>query len=468
MLRQRGHLFFTLAILLDTLTVSAAWFASYFVRFHLGLFAYAGPRPPGIEEFAQVLPAVLICILAALAACGLYRPPETNSLMKESRRLVGAAVLGWLAMLSILYYVSREPYSRVLLAIFLFASPLALIASRLLLRRLFFGLRKRGVGVRPAAMVGSGRLAQKVIRQIRKHPWVAERVHYVISDAELPAGRKVCGLPVLGRADEIPQCLREHPVDAVFVATKTLYPEKGEPVLESLGKFSVKVILVPDLPAMWTMNLAVGELDGVPVIHLRDSLIHGWHAVAKRAMDIAGSLLLLALLGVPMLFIAALVRLTSPGPALFKQERMGLGGKPFVLLKFRSMRMDAEDETGPVWATSDDPRRTWFGAFLRRTSLDELPQLLNILKGDMSLVGPRPERPCFVQQFMEQLPAYMLRHHVKAGLTGWAQVHGYRGRTSLRKRLQYDLYYINNWSLGLDLTILALTPFVGMMQKHAY
>ena len=217
------------------------------------------------------------------------------------------------------------------------------------------------------------------------------------------------------------------------------------------------------------ISAKAGEIEGMPVIQLRGTPIYGWYAVAKRTIDILGSLLFLLVFGWwIMLILAVLIKLTGRGPVLFKQERMGVGGKPFVMWKFRSMRVDAEKETGPTWATRDDSRRTAIGAFMRRASLDELPQFINVLCGDMSLVGPRAERPHFVEQFVSEVPAYMLRHNVKAGITGWAQVNGLRGGTSLEKRLQYDLYYINNWSLQFDIFILLLTPFTGFIDRNAY
>jgi exopolysaccharide biosynthesis polyprenyl glycosylphosphotransferase len=223
---------------------------------------------------------------------------------------------------------------------------------------------------------------------------------------------------------------------------------------------------VPDFKRTFALAASVGELGGLPMIQLRGSPITGWNAAAKRSIDLVGSAVLLIVLGFPMLLLAALVRLTSRGPVIFKQERMGLGGRRFTMQKFRSMRADAEQETGPVVGEVADPRCTGLGRLMRRLGLDELPQLVNVLRGDMSLVGPRPERPHFVEQFAQGVPAYMLRHDVKAGLTGWAQINGLRGQCSLRKRLQYDLYYINNWSLGFDLFILAATPLACFIRRR--
>jgi Undecaprenyl-phosphate glucose phosphotransferase len=229
-----------------------------------------------------------------------------------------------------------------------------------------------------------------------------------------------------------------------------------------------EVRLVADVPDLAGLSLTTTNLDGLPVIGLRESPHFGLNVVVKRAMDMALSLVALAVLSPVMLLIALLVKLTSPGPVFYRQERCGLNGESFMMLKFRSLRVDAEAQTGAIWAQKDDPRRTRLGAFLRKSSLDELPQLFNVLCGDMSLVGPRPERPVFIQQFQKTIPNYMVRHCVKAGITGWAQVHGWRGNTSLRKRVQYDLYYITHWTPWLDLRIMWMTVFHGLFHRNAY
>src|SRR5262249_22311611 len=239
-------------------------------------------------------------------------------------------------------------------------------------------------------------------------------------------------------------------------------------IFDILSRSLVEVRLVTDVPTLAGLSLTTTSIDGLPVIGLRESPHFGLNILVKRLIDIVVSALALVLLAPLLLLIAALVKLTSPGPVFYRQERCGLNGGKFEMLKFRSMRVDAEQQTGAIWAQKDDPRRTRLGAFLRATSLDELPQLINVLKGDMSLVGPRPERPVFIQQFSKTIPNYMARHCVKAGMTGWAQVHGWRGNTSLRKRVQYDLYYITHWTPWLDMRILWTTVFRGLRHRNAY
>jgi Undecaprenyl-phosphate glucose phosphotransferase len=239
-------------------------------------------------------------------------------------------------------------------------------------------------------------------------------------------------------------------------------------VFDTLSGTLAEVRLAADVPALAGFSLNVTNLDGLPVIGLRESPHFGLNIIVKRAMDIIVSALALIFLSPLLLLLAVVVKMTSKGPVFFRQERCGLNGQPFQMLKFRSMRADAERQTGAVWAQKDDPRRTWLGTFLRKTSLDELPQLFNVLKGDMSLVGPRPERPVFIQKFNKTIPNYNARHRVKAGITGWAQVHGWRGNTSLRKRVQFDLYYITHWTPWLDLRIMWMTLWHGLFHRNAY
>jgi Undecaprenyl-phosphate glucose phosphotransferase len=239
-------------------------------------------------------------------------------------------------------------------------------------------------------------------------------------------------------------------------------------LLESTSREMVDVKVVPDLLQVIALRARLEDLDGVPVINVNDVPLQGFNSVLKRAIDIAISAVALLVLALPLFVVALLVKATSRGPVFYRQERMGLDGKPFTIVKFRSMYNDAERETGPVWTIPDDPRVTPLGRFLRRSNIDELPQLWNVFRGDMSIVGPRPERPHFVQPFKHRIPQYMLRHKVKAGLTGWAQVNGWRGNTPLEKRIEYDLYYIENWSVRLDMKIIWLTLVKGFFHKHAY
>ncbi|HMF09876.1 MAG TPA: exopolysaccharide biosynthesis polyprenyl glycosylphosphotransferase, partial [Thermoanaerobaculia bacterium] len=276
------------------------------------------------------------------------------------------------------------------------------------------------------------------------------------------------GVPVKGSTVEAGGVADEMGADTVFLALPLEAHRTMLAVLQDVGRTVPDVRVVPDLLQHITFRAGVEDFDGLPVVHLTQVPLTGWMSLVKRGLDVALSAC--ALVGLSPLFaaIAAAIRIEDRGPIFYRQRRMGLDGRPFDIVKFRSMVSGAEDGSGPTWASQDDPRRTRVGRFLRRWSLDELPQLINVLSGEMSLVGPRPERPEFVREFKERLPQYMLRHRVRAGMTGWAQVHGWRGNTSLTKRIEYDLYYIENWSLSLDLKILWMTLRYGFTHRNAY
>jgi Undecaprenyl-phosphate glucose phosphotransferase len=343
------------------------------------------------------------------------------------------------------------------------------VAALLLGRRLSWALirtlRSHGYNQTFSLIVGAGRVARKTERALRHASWMGiKNVGFV----DEQASRLCDDLDVLGGFADLPDLIAKYQIGHVFIALPLNRYHDARRAFDTLSKLVVEVRLVADLPALTGLSLSTTNLDGLPVLGLRESPHFGLNVVVKRCMDVVLSAVGLVVLSLPMALIALLVKLTSPGPVFYRQERCGLNGEPFHMLKFRSMRADAEKQTGAVWARKDDDRRTWLGTLLRQWSLDELPQLFNVLRGDMSLVGPRPERPVFIQQFKKTVPNYMARHCVKSGITGWAQVHGWRGNTSLRKRLQYDLYYITHWTPWLDLRILWMTVFHGLVHRNAY
>jgi Undecaprenyl-phosphate glucose phosphotransferase len=339
-----------------------------------------------------------------------------------------------------------------------------LLARRVLWRVLKF-LRGRGLNQGRAVIVGCGRTGRLVAQRIDSNRWTGlEAVGYV----DVLGKTKPAGLPWLGEIHELPQIVARHDVDHVFVALPLARYGELPLVYSALSNLLVEVQLVPDLPQLAGMRIRHLEVDEVPFLSLRENPHYGWRRTAKRGMDLVLGSLALVLLSPLMVLLAVLIKLTSRGPVLYRQARAGLGGRTFPMLKFRSMYLDAEGVTGPVWTVRNDQRCTPLGQFMRRWSLDELPQLFNVLAGEMSLVGPRPERGVFVEKFRRQLPSYCQRHQVKSGITGWAQVNGWRGNTSLRRRLECDLYYISNWSLALDLKILLMTLYRGFRHRNAY
>jgi exopolysaccharide biosynthesis polyprenyl glycosylphosphotransferase len=311
-------------------------------------------------------------------------------------------------------------------------------------------------------VVGAGKMGREITEKLLAQGDHGFEVVGFLDDDPAKLGKSIAGVPVIGTTLDVQTVVAAQRVDQLFVALPLEAHRKMMRVLQAVGSECVEVRLVPDILQYAAIKATLEDLDGTPVINLTQVPLEGWSSLVKRVVDVLlSSAALLAL--VPFLpFVALAIWIEDRGSIFYRQERMGLDGRPFQIWKFRSMRVNAEDSTGPIWAVEGDPRRTRFGSFLRRWSLDELPQLWNVLHGEMSLVGPRPERPSFVQEFKQHLPQYMLRHRVKAGITGWAQVHGWRGNTSVRKRLEYDLYYVENWSLGLDFKILWMTLRHGL------
>jgi len=452
-----------LAFLACDLSVTAGvWFAAYFLRYSLWSAEHGVPK---LNVVAGELPLLLLLAGVAYRACGMYEVHRLREMPHEIGRVCQASGLLFVLAITSVFY-RRDLYeSRLALALFLGLNAVALSVARRVVWRVVKYLRSQGLNYGRAVIVGSGRTGRLVARTIRRNAWTGlGAVGYV----DAPGKSEPIGLPRLGTIDQLGVIVAAHRIDHVFVALPLSRYGELPNVYRALADLLIEVQLVPDLPNLAGMRVRSMEIDDVAFLSLRGNPHYGWRRVAKRAMDIALAALALAILAPWMVLLAALIKLTSRGPVLYKQPRAGLGGRTFGMLKFRSMRVDAERTTGPVWANRDDQRCTPLGRFMRRWSLDELPQLFNVLAGHMSLVGPRPERGVFVERFRRQFPSYAQRHQVKAGITGWAQVNGWRGNTSLRRRLECDLYYISNWSLWLDCKILCLTLWRGLRHRNAY
>jgi Undecaprenyl-phosphate glucose phosphotransferase len=358
--------------------------------------------------------------------------------------------------------------SQAVWAIFLGLNIMLTYSLRQLMREVFERRWRSGIGLRRVLIAGSGELGRIVADKIIEHRELGYQIAGFVDDRASGDHLGYRGLPLLGTIDQTADIAARESIDHLYVALPPEQHVKTIELLDLTSRECIDVKVVPDILQVIALRARLEDLDGLPVININEPSLQGVNALVKRAIDIVISSLALLVLAVPIGVIALLVRLTSRGPAFFRQERMGLDGKSFSIVKFRSMLNDAERETGPVWTQRNDPRVTAFGKFLRKSNLDELPQLWNVLRGDMSIVGPRPERPHFVAQFKHRIPQYMLRHKVRAGLTGWAQVNGWRGNTAIDKRIEYDLYYIENWSVRLDLKIMWLTIVKGFFHKHAY
>ena len=369
--------------------------------------------------------------------------------------------------MTVTYFFREDRYSRGALALFTVLSFAGVGLTRFLFKEGLSALRRRGYNLRYVLVLGSGRLASQVLAEMDARRELGFSPVGCLSLTRARVGRKVAGTEVIGTIGDLGPILLRQQIDQVLVALPTRCFHRLPRIMEICADTTVDVKLVPDVYQYATLFGGLEEFGGLPIVNLQSVGVLGINAVAKRAFDLLFSTLFLVVLAPLLVVLALAVKLTSRGPVLYRQERVGLDGRPFAMLKFRTMLADAEEQ-GPRFAERADPRVTQIGAFLRRTSLDELPQLFNVLAGDMSLVGPRPERPVFIARFRRRIPRYQLRHMVKAGMTGWAQIHGLRGKTSIAKRVEYDLYYIEHWSLLLDLRILLRTIAFGFLSRNAY
>ncbi|MEM6796936.1 MAG: undecaprenyl-phosphate glucose phosphotransferase [Acidobacteriota bacterium] len=454
----------------DLLATLAAFFLAWLLRFELEI----PPLTKGIPDFSRyldLLPMVLILWPIVFYFHGLYQGRRNRSRVDEALTLMLAVFFATFLISAIQAWYrptisadSDRPftYSRAFIGIFVIVDLALVLASRVSIRMFLQKRRLAGHNLQRILIIGAGNLGKGIVAKLQAHLELGFEVVGFLDDDPGKASRSFLGVPVLGTLREAEQVLDRHTVDQVYVALPLEAHRKMLRVLERISQHCVEVKLVPDVLQYATLTASLEDLDGTPVINLSRVPLQGWSSLAKRAMDIAIATAGLLALSPFFPLVAFLIWWEDRGPIFYKQERMGLDGKSFMIWKFRSMRVDAESTTGPVWAIRGDSRRTGLGSFMRQWSIDELPQLWNVLKGEMSIIGPRPERPTFVHEFKHKIPDYMLRHRVKAGITGWAQVHGWRGNTSIKKRIEYDLYYIQNWSLVLDLRILWMTVRSGL------
>ena len=440
---------------------------------YLTFYYYLLPKPEFDDFPARYQIAILVGMLLTILILSwfqVYRPWRGIRLRQE----LWTIFLAWggaiIAMIIIAFFTKTSTdFSRVWIAGWWITSGILIIALRVAIRLSLRFARSRGYNQRQVVVAGAGSLGQKIVSRIRSAPWVGLEIIGFFDDNEQLQGQVINGIPVAGKLDDMEMYLQKEDIDQVWIAL----PLRAETRMKQLMKkilvsTSAEIRFVPDIFEFRLLNFSVSEVVGLPVLNLTDSPMFGIHQLLKAVEDriIAG--LALIILAPIMALIALGVKLSSPGPAFYRQERVSWNGLSFTMLKFRSMPMNAEQSKGAQWATAGDQRTTLFGHFLRRTSLDELPQLINVIKGEMSIVGPRPERPVFIEEFRTEIPDYMQKHLVKAGITGWAQVNGWRGDTDLGTRIKYDLYYIENWSISLDLKIMIMTVFKGMIHKNAY
>lgn len=447
----------------DLICAGSAWVGAYYLRFSSGLFPVTKEKPD--EQLCwSNLPLVFILAVVAFRLAGAYQVHRLRRFREEFVAVVKGTLLLTLLMMATIFY-AQDPYiSRGAMILFCALNFTLILFIRRTTWNFIRQLRRRGYNQSFAIIVGTGRVARKTAKALRHASWMGIKNIGFVEDK---TNKFSSDLDILGTTADLPRLIEKYRVEHVFIALPMSRYNDARKVFDTVSQMLVEVRLVADVPAMAGLTLTTANLDGLPVIGLRESPHFGMNVVVKRIMDFVISAIALIILAPLMLLIALAVKLTSKGPVFFKQDRCGLNGKTFKMLKFRSMYLDAE-KGGPAMTSKNDNRVTPIGKFLRKTSLDELPQFINVLLGSMSLVGPRPEQPEFVNKFTKTIPNYMARHSVKSGITGWAQVNGWRGNTSFRKRIQFDLYYITHWNPVFDLRILWLTFWKVLFHRHAY
>jgi len=460
---RRFQRFYTsIKVLVDLVMLAFAFALAYGIRF----FVLEGEVLPPWQDTFTTLGLALVIFPVIFDQSRLYATNRARSHGRELFELFKGVVLGTLVLVAVTYFI-RERYSRLTVALFAVLAFVLVAGMRMVMRAVLSHARRSGYNLKSILVIGAGSLAAKVVRAVDGHRELGFRVVGLLSRNPIKVGTEIEGAPVVGLIEDSERYLDRHHVDQVVIALPVEEHGLTKRLMEQLALRTVDVKVVPDFSSYVTLYGGIEEFGGLPVVNVQSSPLDGWNPIFKRLFDVLFALVALVLASPVMLVTALLVKLTSRGPIFYGQERMGLDGRTFRILKFRTMRTDAE-AGGAKMASKHDDRRTPIGTFLRRSSIDELPQLFNVLRGDMSLVGPRPERPVFIEAFKKQIPRYHLRHKMKAGITGWAQVNGLRGQTSIEKRIEYDLYYIEHWSLGLDFKILVKTALGGFLSKNAY
>ncbi|NLY49327.1 MAG: undecaprenyl-phosphate glucose phosphotransferase [Clostridiales bacterium] len=462
-----------LHILMDALIIVISFLIAYYMRFYsfltsLSLFSVEKKTFYPLSVYAQSLYILVPLYLFLYDRAKLYTPKRSKKRWTEFYHITYSNFLGLTFYLFLLYMIKEEHISRLFLGMFTFINIILCAVARMSIAQVLRTFRRKGYNLKHVLLVGYSRAAEAYIDRIFANPQWGYYIHGIL-DNNMEIGTKYKKVPVVGKLEQLEEYLTKMSLDEIAITLSIKEYDMLERVVTICEKTGVHTKFIPDYYNFFPTRPYTEDLYGLPVINIRNvPLSNTFNWLIKRVLDIIGSIAGLVVCAIPMLIIAILIKLTSEGPVIFTQVRIGKNNKPFKMYKFRSMVLQTDEEEEKAWTTKYDPRVTRIGRFIRRTSLDELPQLFNILKGDMSLVGPRPERPQFVEKFKEEIPRYMIKHQVPPGLTGWAQVNGYRGDTSITKRIEYDLYYIENWTLGFDIKIILLTIFKGFINKNAY
>lgn len=469
MINDNQKYFNRLQIILDALAIMVSYAFAWYIKFKgpfdlvdEGVGFLSGRTYFGALVF--IVPGYVI--LNYFFA--LYAQERSIGLKKSCFNLLKSNVMGTIFFIAVLYMIREQNFSRTMIVIFGVIDVITQTGIRWVVRQILRQMRKKGYNVKYVLLVGYSRAAEEYIKRIRQNPQWGYVVRGILDD-KIPRGTSYKGIKVIGKIDNLLIILPENKLDEIAITLALENYDRLEEIVGLCEKSGVHTKFIPDYNSVIPSKPYTEDLDGLPVINIRHvPLSNTINSVLKRVVDVIGGCAAFVLFSPVMLFSVFAIKLTSAGPVIFKQERVGLHNKPFNMYKFRTMEVQKSSAEKKEWTTKDDPRVTKVGRLLRKMSIDEMPQLVNVIKGDMSLVGPRPERPFFVEKFKEEIPRYMIKHQVRPGMTGWAQINGYRGDTSIRKRIECDLYYIENWTLGLDFKILFLTVFKGFINKNAY
>ncbi len=467
MIKDNQRYFNRLHLVLDIIVIAFSYVMAWILKFRTDIFG-SGIESITFKQYMNVLYLIVPGYIILYTAFQLYTSKRVQGRRLEFGNILKANLIGMLIFLTVLYVTKQQDYSRTMIFIFFCLNVINEVIVRLIIRICLRYVRRKGFNLKHILLVGYSRAAEAYIDRINANPQWGYIVRGILDD-KVERGTMYKGVKVIGRIDNLFVILPENRLDEIAVTLGLNEYSRLEEIVNLCEKSGVHTKFIPDYNNIIPTKPYTEDLLGLPVVNIRYvPLTNTFNAIVKRLMDIVGSLFGIIVASPLMIITALLIKCTSKGPIIYEQERVGLHNKKFKMYKFRSMTVQEESEEKTKWTTKNDVRVTKIGKLIRRTSIDELPQLFNILFGDMSLVGPRPERPYFVDKFKEEIPRYMVKHQVRPGLTGWAQVNGLRGDTSIKKRIEYDLYYIENWTIGFDIKIMFLTIFKGFINKNAY
>ena len=458
MIKENQKVLNLLMVLIDVFVISLSLVCSIWLRFKTTMFGPIGGHL-GFQSYLLFLTfAVIPVYLILYFAFGLYKPRRTyKTIFSEATQIIKVNIVAFFALVSILFIIRQPDFSRIMLFLMAFIATIFGTIERFTIRSILKNMRVNNRNLKHILIVGDNDLAFTFARRIRENPYLGFYVSGFLGRSDR-VGMEIEGSKIIGSFNDMDEILEKNRYDRIVLAIPLKYYYKINELVQSCEKVGIKAEIIPDYIRYFPAQPSIDMIEDIPIINIRYvPLDDNFNKFLKFLSDYIISIIAIIITSPVMIVTAILIKLTSRGPIIFKQERMGYNGKTFMMYKFRSMKVQDPDDEKSEWTTKDDPRKTKVGDFIRRTSIDELPQFFNVLKGDMSVVGPRPERPYFVDQFKETIPKYMVKHQVKPGLTGWAQIHGCRGDTSIKKRIEFDIEYVENWHLGLDLAIMIKT-----------